>query len=106
VSQTNDGYLGRKLTKFALFTGVACGVVTNLEHCSPFSAMKAVQVDADCAEYGVGGVYGQLTAIGCKVSDIQTSSIMPRVTNFLPFVYPHTGVSGEERRCDTDRVVQ
>ena len=49
------------------YLGVTHKVMTDLRSCSPETVDSIVRVDEDCAQFGIGAVYGQITVIGCKV---------------------------------------
>lgn len=45
------------------------GVVSDLSGCDISTAKQMVELDNNCAEFGVGSFYGQLTILGYKVED-------------------------------------
>lgn len=62
-------------------------MVTDLSHCAVEIAAKAVKVDDDCELIGVGGYYGQITVLGCKVWSAENASIPILLTQLCECVY-------------------
>lgn len=41
--------------------------MTDLSGCDERTVKQITEVDEDCSESGIGGIYGQLTVLGYKV---------------------------------------